>query len=55
LIAILRYPCGVKIIACVALALFVAGCVPIGLRTSNMYAQVSSDEALRTGLVPARR
>jgi hypothetical protein len=28
----------VKILACLALALLVAGCIPIGGRVSNMYA-----------------
>jgi len=26
-----------KIVACIALALLVAGCIPIGARVSNMY------------------
>jgi hypothetical protein len=29
----------VKIVACLALALLVAGCIPIGARVSNMYAE----------------
>lgn len=28
-----------KIVACLALALLVAGCIPIGARVSNMYTE----------------
>jgi hypothetical protein len=31
----------VKLIACLALALLVAGCIPIGGRVSNMYAGIT--------------
>jgi hypothetical protein len=31
-----------KILACLALMLLLAGCIPIGARVSNMYAQAST-------------
>ena len=31
-----------KIVACLALALLVAGCIPIGARVQNMYAETSA-------------
>ena len=31
-----------KIVACLVLALLVAGCIPIGARVQNMYAQAQS-------------
>jgi hypothetical protein len=38
-----RHPYGkptpLKILACVALMLLLAGCIPIGARVSNMYTQ----------------
>jgi hypothetical protein len=37
----------VKIVACLALALLVAGCIPIGARVSNMYAEAPAPPRAR--------
>jgi len=36
-----------KILVCIALALLVAGCIPIGARVSNMYAQAPDSDHCR--------
>ncbi len=37
----------VKIVACLAVALLLCGCIPIGARVSNMYAQAPAAQPAR--------
>ncbi len=36
-----------KIVACLTLALLLCGCIPIGARVSNMYAQAQAAQPAR--------